>query len=97
MRAEALDCLEDCAVLLQAIGESDSAVRLQAAAATVRGALALPRSPRGEARRQANIAEARAALSETAFNVAWSDGSGWTLDEAIERALISTDPSSVIA
>ncbi len=92
MRAEALDCLEDCAVLLQAIGESDRAVRLQAAAATVRGTLALPRSPRGEANRQANIAEARAALSEAAFNVAWSDGSGWTLDEAIERALISTDP-----
>src|SRR5438876_3958303 len=92
MRAEALDCLEDCAVLLQAVGESDGAVRLQAAASAARGALALPRSPSREARRKENIAAARATISETAFNAAWSDGSGWTLDESIEHALISTAP-----
>jgi len=92
MRAEALDCLEDCAVLLQAVGESDGAVRLQAAASAARGALALPRSPSREARWKENIAAARATISETAFNAAWSDGSGWTLDESIEHALISTAP-----
>jgi tetratricopeptide (TPR) repeat protein len=97
MRAEALDCLEDCAVLLYAVGESDSAVRLQAAAAAVRGALALPRSLRDEAKRQENIDAVRAALGKTAFDAAWSDGERWALDEAIDYALTSSAVPAVAA
>ena len=97
MRAEALDCLEDCAVFLHGVGESGGAVRLQAAATAVRGKLALPRPPRGEAKRQGSIDAARAVLGEAAFNAAWSEGTGWTLDEAIEYALASTAVPTVAA
>ena len=97
MRAEALDCLEDCAVFLHGVGESDGAVRLQAAATAVRGNLALPRPPRGEAKRQENIDAARAVLGEAAFNAAWSEGKGWNLDQAIEYALASMTVPAVAA
>jgi hypothetical protein len=97
MRAEALDCLEDCAGLLQVVGESDGAARLQAAVATVRATLALPRSRRREEKQQQNINAARAALGETAFKTAWSQGSGWALDEAIDFALASTAAPTVAA
>ncbi len=97
MHAEALDCLEDYAMLLQAVGESDGAVRLQAAAGAIRVALALPRSPRNEAKRQENIDAARASLGEAAFNAAWSDAMGWGLDDAIEYALESTVATAVTA
>jgi len=97
MRAEALDCLEDCAGLLQVIGESDGAVRLQAAVVAVRASLALPRSQRREAKQQENIDSARAALGEMAFKTAWSHGSGWALDEAIDFALTSTAAPGVAA
>jgi len=97
MRAEALDCLEDCAGLLHAIGESDRAIRLQAAVAAVRATLALPRSQRREAKQQETIDSAQAALGEMAFKTAWSHGSAWTLDEAIDFALASTVVPAVAA
>jgi tetratricopeptide (TPR) repeat protein len=97
MRAEALDCLEDCALLLQGSGDFDIAVRLQAATASVRSALALARSSRNEARWQANVAAARASLGEPAFNAAWADGTMWALDKAIDHALASTTAPTVAA
>ena len=97
MRAEALDCLEDCAVLLQAVGELRRRGAAAGGAAAVRGTLALPRSPRSEAKRQKNIDAARAALGETAFKAAWSHGSAWALDEAIDSALASTAAPAVAA
>ena len=36
MRAEELDCLEDYAVLLHAVGQADGAVRLQSATTSIR-------------------------------------------------------------
>ena len=65
MRAEALDCLEDCAVLSLAAGEPDRAVQLLAAAVAVRGATALPRSPRSQAKWEKNIDMARGVSSRT--------------------------------
>ena len=41
MNSEALDCLEDCAAALGAEDRPGDAVRLHAAAATIRAALAL--------------------------------------------------------
>jgi len=95
MRAEALDCLEDCAGLLQAVGEPAVAARLQATVAAVRAALALPRSRRRQEKQQENIDAARATLGETAFKTAWSQGSDWPLDEAIDFALASTAAPAV--
>jgi predicted ATPase len=97
MRAEELDCLEDYAVLLHAVGRSDTAVRLRAATNCIRVALALPCSRRTEMKRRENIAAARAALGDAAFNAAWSTGSRWTLDEAIDHALAATAAPRVAA
>jgi tetratricopeptide (TPR) repeat protein len=87
MNSEAVNCLEDYAGLLQSAGRSEDAVRVYAAVAAVRKALALQRSPRGEAKRQANIGAARAALGDTAFDAQWSAGQTLALDDAIEFAL----------
>ena len=97
MRAEELDCLEDYAVLLHAGGQPDGAVRLQAATTSIRAALTLQRSRRDEPNRQRDIDDARAALGETAFGAAWSEGQKWALDDAIECALESTSAAAVTA
>jgi predicted ATPase/class 3 adenylate cyclase len=97
MRAEALDCLEDFAAFLHGVGASYAAVQLLAAAGTLRQALAFKRSPRREAQWQKNADAARAVLGETAFNAAWSAGSAWTLDAAIDHALASGTARAVTA
>ena len=97
MNSEVLNCLEDFADLLQAVGRSDDAVRLLAAAAGIHERLAIPQSQRGEAKRQKSILAARAALGETAFDAAWAAGNAWALDDAIEYALASAGASAVIA
>ena len=86
MNSEALDCLEDYADLLQTSGQEEDAVRLNAAAAAAREALAL-RSPRTDAVRHKNLGAARSALGSAAFEAAWSAGSSWKLEEAVKRAL----------
>ena len=96
MNSEALDCVEDCAELLRAAGHTDDAVRLRAAAAAVREALAL-QSPGGEAIRQRSLDAARDALGKAAFEAAWSAGRAWTLDDAIKHALDAATNSPVTA
>jgi predicted ATPase len=96
MNSEALDCVEDCAELLRAAGRTDDVVRLRAAAATLREALAL-QSPGGEAMRQKNLEAARRALGPAAFEAASSTGRAWTLEETIKHALDSTRSSPVTA
>jgi predicted ATPase len=95
MRAEALDCLEDFAVLLLAVGDHARAVRLQAAAAAARGALALPRSPRRQAKWETDLETARASLRDQEFAAAWEDASAWVLDKALDDALASTATSAL--
>jgi predicted ATPase/class 3 adenylate cyclase len=96
MNSEALDCIEDCAELLRGAGRTDDAVRLHAAAATLREALALL-SPGREVTRQENLEAGRGALGQDAFDTAWSAGRAWTLDEAIEHALDAATKSPVAA
>jgi len=90
MNLEALDCLEDYAGLMQAVGEAGASVRLQAAATSIRTALGLPRLPRFEPKHRANVDAARAAVGDRAFNVAWSEGQEWAFDDAIEYAVECT-------
>ena len=60
MNTEALDCLEDCARLLQAVNRSEDAVGVFAAAAAGRELLVLPRSARRETKgRRASRRRAR--------------------------------------
>lgn len=97
MNAEALDCLEDCAKLLQALGRADDALRLLAAVGGIRERLAIPPSTRGEATRQGIILAARDALGEAASKAAWTTGNAWALDDAIEHALASAPTVAVTA
>ncbi|HEY5307457.1 MAG TPA: tetratricopeptide repeat protein, partial [Casimicrobiaceae bacterium] len=94
MNAEALDCLEDCAIFLHAVGRPEHAVRVQAATTSIRAALALPRAPRDEAKRQQNIDAARGAVGEVAFSAAWTEGERWAFDDATEYALESIASSA---
>jgi len=95
MNSEVLDCLEDYVKLLQLAGQVENAVRAYAAAAAVREALGLPRSPHREAEVQTRVKVARADLGETAFEAAWMTGRAWALDEAIDHTLASTGALTV--
>ena len=95
MHSEMLDCLEDYAGLLQLAGQSLDAAPAYAASAAYREAMGLARSSRREARIQAGIQAARAALEDSAFDAAWVIGRTWTLEEAIDRSLASATPLPV--
>jgi predicted ATPase/class 3 adenylate cyclase len=97
MRTEALDCIEDCALLLHAGGRSERALRLQSAANSIRAALGLRRSPRDEQKLQRTIDAARAAVGPAGFSVAWSEGAQWAFDDAVEYALESSTAAAVTA
>jgi len=94
LRAEALDCLEDCAALLHAIGASFSAVQLQSAVEAGHQVLALSRRPRREAKWKRNLEATRVMLGDAAFDTAWTQGQVWVLDEAIGCALTSMTTSA---
>ncbi len=95
MNLELLDCLEDHAGLLQQVGQVANAVRAYAAVATFREAFGLPRLPHRDAEKQANLQAARTALGEPAFEMAWSTGISWALDEAVDQTLASDAVSPV--
>jgi len=90
MKSEVLDCLDDYVTLLQLAGQAENAVRTYSAADSARQALGLPRLPHHEAEMQRRIEVARADLGELAFQLAWTTGRTWALDEAIDQSLSST-------
>jgi predicted ATPase/class 3 adenylate cyclase len=90
MNAEALDCLEDYAQLLQFVGENEVATRLFATADASRETLALPRAALRQARWRAGIDAARRALGGGAFDAAWRDARTLNLDDAVEFAVEAT-------
>jgi len=63
------------------------ATRLWGAAHTLRELLDAPLSPSESAEYDQEFAHTRSALSETDFRLAWSEGSAFTLDHAIDYAL----------
>jgi tetratricopeptide (TPR) repeat protein len=94
MNAEALDCLEDYAKLLET-RQGEAAVQIYAAATTIRETLSIPRSTRRQTEMQSRIKAARAALGDRNFEMAWSIGQTWSRREAIEHALAATALSTV--
>jgi tetratricopeptide (TPR) repeat protein len=86
MNAEMLGCLEDHAAILHLDGHTAEAVRLYAGIEAARARLALRRRTRGEHRWRAEVAAARAAVDEQAFNAAWAEGEAWTLEQAFDHA-----------
>ncbi len=91
MREELVGCIEDHARLAYACGNPEDAARLYGAASVQRERLALARPPRSESRWRDDVAAARAALGDLAFETAWSDGRGWEIDAAIRKALDPVD------
>ncbi len=86
MREELLGCLEDQAVLAQALGATEMAVRLAAAAANARDRLQLDRSPRQRGGWSVRLASWRATLGDAAFDQAWSEGRQWEINDALHQA-----------
>jgi tetratricopeptide (TPR) repeat protein len=97
MTSELLDCLEDQARLLQLVGQAANAVRAFAAAATLREAFCLARAPYREADRRAGLYAARVALGDSGFDLAWSTGKSWALEEAVDHALAASASEQLIA
>ncbi|HUH93919.1 MAG TPA: tetratricopeptide repeat protein [Casimicrobiaceae bacterium] len=99
MNSEALDCLEDCAALRQAMGHADGAVRLFAAIDAIRGHLAIPRSQRREAIRERTLQAAHAGLDAAALDAARAAGGAWGFDDVIEYATAAgaASPATVAA
>jgi tetratricopeptide (TPR) repeat protein len=86
MRAELIGCIEDHALLAQALGSADGAVRLLAAAQAAREQVGLVVSPSRQAQAQARQREWRQRTGEVAFNRAWVEGSAWSLQSAVSAA-----------
>ena len=86
--AFAAHSIEGAAAAAVALGRMESAVRLFAAAAALRGAVAAAPTPRPiDPRYQRHaLAAADAALGEERFAAAWAAGAALSLDEAIAEA-----------
>jgi tetratricopeptide (TPR) repeat protein len=95
MSAEAVESIEDHALLASRTGRPDEAARLHGAVSALRERLMLPRPPRGERRWRDEIVALRTVLGEAAFKVAWAEGGGWQFHVAVRRALaLAGDPGN---
>ncbi|MES2960243.1 MAG: hypothetical protein V4792_18795, partial [Pseudomonadota bacterium] len=92
MHDELVGCLEDHAELTRSTGQIEGAVRLTAAAATLRSRLNLLRSPRREQRWAGHIAQLKAMVAAEVFDAAWAEGTSWETDAAMKAA--ATPPST---
>ncbi|MDE2369757.1 MAG: hypothetical protein KGN16_12375 [Burkholderiales bacterium] len=93
MRAEAIEGLEMHAELAAALARHDVALQLRAAGEAARQALGLGLPPYRERRREERLAALRQQLGTEEQDRLWSQGSLWTLSEALAAALALT-PSS---
>jgi predicted ATPase/class 3 adenylate cyclase len=80
-------CLDSFASLNNQEQQAARAARLRGAATSLREAIGAPRTPTDQERFDREIAEARAALGESAFSAAWEAGRAMTLEQAVEYAL----------
>jgi predicted ATPase len=78
-----LDALAEASLLL---GEAEHAVRLLAAAETVRDAIGAPAFPAARERNRRNLEAAKANLDDDRFHEAWIAGAAMSLDEAAAEA-----------
>ena len=87
MNAETIGVIEDHARIAGALGLADDSARLYGAASAARERLSLPRIPRLAPVYQDDLGSLRAALTPSAFEIAWRDGREWDIDQAVNRAL----------
>ena len=86
MRPELIECVEDHASLVQALGSADLGARLLAAAQTERAQMGLVVSPARQARLLAQQRLLRQQLGDAGFDAAWAAGSAWSLQVATSAA-----------
>jgi predicted ATPase/DNA-binding XRE family transcriptional regulator len=84
--ASTVRCLEIAAMVLQALGSAEVAVRLEAAATSQRQVLGAPVPPNERHEREMLGREAEAALGPAAFQRAWRDGGRLSVHQAVELA-----------
>jgi hypothetical protein len=94
MNAETIGVIEDHARLAHSLGLTADSVRLYGAASAARERLSLPRAPRLEPLYGDDLGLLRAALTTSAFEIAWRDGREWDLAQAVKRALALIDASA---
>jgi tetratricopeptide (TPR) repeat protein len=80
-------CLEGMAAAVCEEGQFEQAIRLCAAAATIREQTQTPVLPVDRETFEQVVATSRAALDEHAFACAWRAGAAYTSDEALDDAL----------
>jgi predicted ATPase/DNA-binding CsgD family transcriptional regulator len=80
-------CLEGLADLAVVSGDAQQAIRMLAAATTLREATTLPVPPVHRARRERIVATARRELGAASYAEAWAAGQAMSLDEVIAEAL----------
>ena len=86
-QADAIDALEGLARLAAATGDATAAVRLFAAAAALREAVARPQAPTEQAVSAPVLAGVRARLGEAAAAAAWAEGWQLAPEAAMAAAL----------
>jgi predicted ATPase/class 3 adenylate cyclase len=87
MNAETIGVIEDYAQLARSRGLSRDAARLYGAAAAARQRQALARAPRLEPAYRAALDSLRVELSVPAFEIAWREGSDWSIAQTVNLIL----------
>ena len=80
------ECLDGLATLACLEGRADEAVRLSAAAQSMRTALGVTPEPSEQVRHQSMLQDARDSLGTEAFEAAWAEGSEASPEEAVALA-----------
>lgn len=93
-RDRVAECLQDLASLARQLGASEQSVRLSACAETVQNESRLALWPAIQARRDEDMAAARATLGDAVFELAWSKGRSMNTEEAIDDALAAPEGST---
>ena len=94
MNAETIGVIEDHARLACSLGLADDSARLYGAASAARERLSHLRAPRLEPLYRDDLGSLRAALTTSAFEIAWRDGREWDLAQAVNRALALFDATA---
>jgi predicted ATPase/class 3 adenylate cyclase len=92
---EALDCIEDLALLMLGT-EGGKAARLMSAVSQARDRLQLRRAPKLEKRMQERLAGLRKVLGEDAFISQWDQGKALDMREAIAQAQAPAEEPALV-
>lgn len=84
-KTQITDHLAALASVARKSGQTELAVRLFAARTALRAGTGSPLPLFAQRQMDEELAELRSALGEEAFNAGWAEGTGWSLEEAIDK------------